>query len=168
MATPQLILMDAIARGTHETVGEVIVTWARVTDLHDHGLYLALQRSPFDPDVLEVLLDNGADPNVEISNLRGAFTKPLHCCPNADAMKLLIDHGAKVDEPQLVSDYIQSAFHTALNHGAKSAADVDLLRRIHLLIKAGAPISEEPVTALSPSPKFMLGELRKVYPWLGL
>jgi len=165
----QLLLMDAIVRGSHEDVGEAIVTAkACVTDLHDHGLYLALRRSPFDIDVLETLLANGADPNVEISNIRWAFTKPLECSPNAEAMKMLIDHGAKVDDAaHLVANYTLSAFHTELNHGAKSAEDVDLLRRIHYLVAAGAPVSEEPVTALAPSPKFMLGELRKLYPWLG-
>ena len=164
----QLILMDSIACGTHETVREAIVKWrSRVTDLHDHGLYLALQRSPFDPEVLAVLLENGADPNVEIRNIRGAFTTPLHCCPNAHAMLLLVQHGAKFKEPQLVADYLLSAYHTALNRSAKSVADVDLLKQINFLIKAGAPISEEPPNALSPSPAFMLEELRKLYPWLG-
>jgi len=165
----QLMLMDAIARCKPEDVEEVIVVaGARVTDLYDHGLLLAMHREPFSPDILEVLLDHGADPNLQIPNIRGACTKPLWCCPNAEAMKILIDHGARVYNPQLITDLILCAYHTALNHGVRNAAEVDTLKRLHYLIKAGAPVPEVPPNALSPSAAFMLEQLRQLYPWVGL
>jgi len=154
-------LLEAIVKGTVEDIVTVIDQGCDLRALPGHGLLQAICRNPIGPyeiapgrtimapnkryrlEVLRCLLEHGADPN--------AITLAEACLRgDADIIKLLLDHGANANDRVAIDRILERLPRST------GARHVDWLKKLQLLLHAGAPTDVAGLSAVT-----------KEHPWVG-
>lgn len=88
------------------------------------------------PDsIVRLLLEEGADPNLEREGIDQTFRTALQHSSSLSKTNLLLDHGANVNT---VSGWLGTALHTAIDYGGEHRSSM-----IKLLVHRGADVNQK-------------------------